>query len=206
MVWFIIGPLWQAAHAPTLKFGGITLKSGGTSSKNVRPRFSDAVRPAGNPAGPARKREEQHFGRAEEPGCFLLEVCDQVQFSWRDGARGLSVLGNGPQRLILQRGLTSVQHEHRIECRRIQRRRNAPPHRDLSDLGMVLHLDVVVQPNPHQDRGALQHARDVLSVSKAIAVLIIAAVMNEERDRSGYGGSGRARLPVKRCRFRGCDT
>ena len=46
---------------------------------------------------------------------------------------------------------------------------------------MVLHLDVVVQPNPHQDRRALQHARDVLSVAKAIAVLIIAAVMNEER-------------------------
>ena len=37
------------------------------------------------------------------------------------------------------------------------------------------------EPNPHQDRGVLQHARDVLSVSKAIAVLIVAAVMNEER-------------------------
>src|SRR5262245_56255701 len=43
---FSIGPLWQTAHAPFL-LGGFH----GASTKNSRPRFSDAVRPCGNAGG-----------------------------------------------------------------------------------------------------------------------------------------------------------
>ena len=49
---FSIGPAWQAAHAPCLRSTKST-----SSSKNRRPRFSEAVLPRGRPgaAPPAAK-------------------------------------------------------------------------------------------------------------------------------------------------------
>ena len=66
----------------------------------------------------------QGLERAEEAR-RPLEARDEIQFAWRHGARGLRVIGDRAERLRLQRRLPSVQHQHRIERRRIQRRRNA---------------------------------------------------------------------------------
>ena len=90
------------------------------------------------------------------------------------------MVGDGAECLRLQRRLPAVQHQHRIECRRIERRRNPAPHRDFPDLGMSLQFDVGMQRNPHQDGGVLEHPRHVPSVSKAVAILVVAAVMDEQ--------------------------
>ena len=85
-----------------------------------------------------------------------------------------------PSACVLQRRLPAVQHQHRIECRRIERRRDPAPDRDLPDLRMSLHLDVGMQRNPHQDGGVLEHPRDVQSVAQAITIFIVAAVVHEQ--------------------------
>ena len=86
-----------------------------------------------------------------------------------------------PSACVLERRLPAVQHQDRIESRRIQRRRGAAPDGHFSDLGMPLHLDVGVQWYAHQEGGVFEHPGDVLSVAEPITIVIVAAVVDEER-------------------------
>ena len=91
------------------------------------------------------------------------------------------MLDNRAARLLLQRRLPPVQHQDGVEPGRVQRGRDAPRDCHFLDFGMTLHRHIIVQANPHENGGVPEHPRDVRAVSEAIAIVVIAAVVDEER-------------------------
>jgi hypothetical protein len=79
------------------------------------------------PAGRTALREFPHFRRTEKL-VRQLEFFDPVQLEHRGHKRRLCVILNRTPGLTLQIGLAAIQHEDRIERRRIQRGRYAATH------------------------------------------------------------------------------
>ncbi len=128
----------------------------------------------------ARERESRKHRRAEER-VVLLEPGDQIELTRRDRPGCLGVLGNRAARLLLQRRLPPVQHQDGVEPGRVQRGRYPPRDCHFLDFRMTLHRHIIVQANPHENGGVPEHPRDVRAVSEAIAIVVIATVVDEER-------------------------
>ena len=121
----------------------------------------------------AAEREPPHLGRAEE-GVRLLELGDVVQVGDRRN-HALRVSVDRARGLKLETRLTAVEHQHRIERRRVDRGWNTAAQDDGARGRIAGELDVCRQRNGHQDRRIGEHPRH------AVAKAVVAAVVHEER-------------------------
>ncbi len=140
----------------------------------MRPRFSEAVRPLGSVGGCPVHAKANRSRRAEErPRPF--EHGDQLRFFGGRRAGAARMVDDGAPDLGLQAWLASVEHQHRVERRRVERRRDAAADDHRARRGIVGEADVVGERHPDQHRGVGQHPVNT------VAVAVVAAVGVEER-------------------------
>src|SRR3954471_5803158 len=82
--------------------------------------------------------------------------------------------------LGLESWLPAVQHEDRVECGCINRRRNAASQHNRTSGRIVGQADVGRKPNCYKDCGVSQHPRH------AVTQTVVAAVVAEQRVGSRY--------------------
>ena len=80
-----------------------------------------------------------------------------------------------PAACCFERRLAPIQHQHGVQRRRVERRRDAAPEGDRSGSGVVGQADVRRQRDGHEDGRVVEDPRDPVSVA------IVAAVVEEER-------------------------
>jgi hypothetical protein len=78
-------------------------------------------------------------------------------------------------RLLIKRRLTAVPHQHGIECRRVQRRRNPASNNGEPDVGVGRQRDVGGERHSDEHRGMRQHSRGPM------AGAVVASVTAKER-------------------------
>ena len=189
---FSIGPEWHNAQRPSLP-----PFLNGASTKNRRPRRCDSVSPGGS-SGAGPPLANAGVPATRKTAATALELGDELKLHRRRRHCALRVADDRAKRLLLERRVAQIGHEHVVERRRVQRGGNGAQDDDRSPRRIVLQRHVV---------GSASSMRTVACF--VIRVTPVAPSSNPSWRKRGSFGFAKARLTSvgreRACRSRGND-